>query len=260
MSPLARLNPFISASVCPSSFSLTQKASWSEYFSMISTVPSVEPPSMMMYSRLGYPCSSTLLIVASMYRPWLNEGVTTDIFGQSALLSFMLRPNSHLLRQHPGMPGQSARRRIFRRSRPESHPNIPVMRHTCRSRAGRTPRGLKAAHEREHIDRAQEGWHSSLAAFPGWYRDLRQSIFVRLSGRGSRMTMPNFFIVGAQKAGTTSLYHYLDQHPQIYMSPVKEPFFFDHELDSKGEVVRREFGGHRQPPRFASIEEYRALV
>ena len=48
------------------------------------------------------------------------------------------------------------------------------------------------------------------------------------------MTMPNFFIVGAQKAGTTSLYHYLNQHPQVYMSPIKEPFFFDHEMDSKG--------------------------
>jgi hypothetical protein len=38
--------------------------------------------------------------------------------------------------------------------------------------------------------------------------------------------LPNFFIVGAPKAGTTSLYHYLDQHPQIYMSAIKEPHFF----------------------------------
>ena len=73
------------------------------------------------------------------------------------------------------------------------------------------------------------------------------------------MTMPNFFIVGAQKAGTTSLYHYLNQHPQVYMSPIKEPFFFDHELNPKGEVVRREFEGHRQPPRFTNIEEYSTL-
>jgi hypothetical protein len=43
------------------------------------------------------------------------------------------------------------------------------------------------------------------------------------------------------------------------MSPIKEPFFFDHEMDSNGEVVRREFKGHRQPPRFANIEEYCAL-
>jgi hypothetical protein len=73
------------------------------------------------------------------------------------------------------------------------------------------------------------------------------------------MTMPNFFIVGAQKAGTTSLYHYLDQHPEVYMSPIKEPFFFDHAMDPEGGVVGREFGGHRQPPRFADIGEYRAL-
>jgi hypothetical protein len=37
---------------------------------------------------------------------------------------------------------------------------------------------------------------------------------------------PNFFIVGASKAGTTSLYSYLKQHPQIYMSPMKEPQYF----------------------------------
>lgn len=37
---------------------------------------------------------------------------------------------------------------------------------------------------------------------------------------------PNFFIVGAARSGTTSLMDYLNQHPQIYMSPVKEPSFF----------------------------------
>lgn len=37
---------------------------------------------------------------------------------------------------------------------------------------------------------------------------------------------PNFFIVGAAKAGTTSLYRYLGQHPEVYMSPVKEPNWF----------------------------------
>ena len=37
---------------------------------------------------------------------------------------------------------------------------------------------------------------------------------------------PNMFIVGAPKCGTTSLYAYLDGHPEIFMSPVKEPNFF----------------------------------
>lgn len=40
------------------------------------------------------------------------------------------------------------------------------------------------------------------------------------------MTLPNFIIIGAQKAGTTSLFQYLKQHPQVYMSPIKEPQFF----------------------------------
>jgi hypothetical protein len=42
--------------------------------------------------------------------------------------------------------------------------------------------------------------------------------------------LPNFFVVGAPKAGTTSLYYYLDQHPDIYMSPLKEPNYFAAEI------------------------------
>jgi len=42
--------------------------------------------------------------------------------------------------------------------------------------------------------------------------------------------LPNFFIVGAPKAGTTSLYYYLDQHPQVYRSAIKEPHFFAAEI------------------------------
>lgn len=38
--------------------------------------------------------------------------------------------------------------------------------------------------------------------------------------------LPGVFIVGAAKAGTTSLYHIMKAHPQIYMSPVKEPNYF----------------------------------
>jgi len=38
--------------------------------------------------------------------------------------------------------------------------------------------------------------------------------------------LPNFFIGGAPNTGTTSLYFYLRQHPQVFMSAVKEPTFF----------------------------------
>ncbi len=51
------------------------------------------------------------------------------------------------------------------------------------------------------------------------------------------MVLPNFLIIGAAKAGTTSLYEYLKQHPQIWMSPVKETNFFaleDETLNFRG--------------------------
>ena len=56
------------------------------------------------------------------------------------------------------------------------------------------------------------------------------------------MTMPNFFIVGAQKAGTTSLYQYLNQHPQVYMAPSKSRSSSTTRWIPK-RVVRREFEG-----------------
>jgi hypothetical protein len=40
------------------------------------------------------------------------------------------------------------------------------------------------------------------------------------------MALPNFFILGASRSGTTSLYHYLKQHPDVFMCPKKEPNFY----------------------------------
>ncbi len=42
----------------------------------------------------------------------------------------------------------------------------------------------------------------------------------------SKEIWPNFFIVGAPRSGTTSLYEYLRRVPGVYMSPVKEPNYF----------------------------------
>lgn len=42
--------------------------------------------------------------------------------------------------------------------------------------------------------------------------------------------LPNFFIVGASKAGTTSVSRYLEEHPQVYMSPIKEPSYFARDI------------------------------
>ena len=38
--------------------------------------------------------------------------------------------------------------------------------------------------------------------------------------------LPNFLILGAAKAGTTSLHHYLGQHPDVFVSQLKEPKYF----------------------------------
>ena len=38
---------------------------------------------------------------------------------------------------------------------------------------------------------------------------------------------PNFIIIGAMKAATTSLYTYLKQHPDVFMTSIKEPMFFN---------------------------------
>lgn len=42
--------------------------------------------------------------------------------------------------------------------------------------------------------------------------------------------LPDFFIVGAPKCGTTSMYSYLGQHPRIFMPFHKEPLFFGADL------------------------------
>lgn len=47
------------------------------------------------------------------------------------------------------------------------------------------------------------------------------------------MTMPTFLVIGAAKAGTTSLRHYLTQHPEIYMAARGEPSFFAHADNSQ---------------------------
>jgi len=40
------------------------------------------------------------------------------------------------------------------------------------------------------------------------------------------MLLPNFLIIGAARSGTTSLYYYLKQHPEISFAKLKEPKYF----------------------------------
>jgi Sulfotransferase family len=76
------------------------------------------------------------------------------------------------------------------------------------------------------------------------------------------MTLPNFLIIGAMKAGTTSLYHYLKQHPQVYMSNIKEPNFFALEgsnLNFNGAEGKERIQRWVKQESVTNIEEYRAL-
>jgi hypothetical protein len=53
-----------------------------------------------------------------------------------------------------------------------------------------------------------------------------------LTSTEKQLKQPDFFIVGAPKCATTSMHYYLKQHPEIFMSVPKEPFFFGSDLDS----------------------------
>ncbi|ESA32695.1 sulfotransferase [Leptolyngbya sp. Heron Island J] len=58
-------------------------------------------------------------------------------------------------------------------------------------------------------------------------------------------TLPSFIIVGAQKSGTTSLYDYLTEHPQLWPAYIKEVHFFDGGLSPKSNNFQKGEGWYR---------------
>ncbi len=66
---------------------------------------------------------------------------------------------------------------------------------------------------------------------------------------------PNLFIVGAPRCGTSSLHNYLDQHPQVFMSAVKEPHFFSKDMNRAYE----DYQGRKLPTLFKDLKQYLAL-
>ena len=100
------------------------------------------------------------------------------------------------------------------------------------------------------------GWVADCSerhAFDGTVRlrevDQTTADVMRLGDRTARL--PDFFIVGHPKCGTTALYEMLRCHPEIYMPDVKEPWYFATELHE------------RTPPRPqgtpSNLEEYGRL-
>jgi hypothetical protein len=85
------------------------------------------------------------------------------------------------------------------------------------------------------------------AAVSDWTSgDQGRAILAEARGR-----MPDFFIAGHQKCGTTALYSMLGQHPQIFMPEYKEPRYFAPEL--------RPALAHETPDRPQKLERYLAL-
>ncbi len=63
---------------------------------------------------------------------------------------------------------------------------------------------------------------------PAWLRKSAKGLALAYRRVTSRdRALPDFIIVGAQKAGTSSLFHYLCQHPQLVPPFTKEVHFFD---------------------------------
>lgn len=93
---------------------------------------------------------------------------------------------------------------------------------------------------------------------------IRGSNLSRDSAAGlidSRLPAPNFFIVGAAKAGTTSLHAYLSQHPEVFMSALKEPHYFSFpdvkpEFDNFMPAIR---DSHAYQELFTGSEGYKAV-
>jgi hypothetical protein len=70
-----------------------------------------------------------------------------------------------------------------------------------------------------------------------------------------KVRLPNFLIVGASRCGTTSLYHYLKEHPDVFMSSIKEPSFI---LFQFTKVPKNGIGDHRKKY-IGNFDDYRKL-
>ncbi len=66
---------------------------------------------------------------------------------------------------------------------------------------------------------------------------------------------PNLFIVGQPKSGTTALHQFLGQHPEIFMSSIKEPHFFcsDFHLESDRAYGKQRFFNFRNESAYLQL-------
>jgi hypothetical protein len=69
--------------------------------------------------------------------------------------------------------------------------------------------------------------------------------------------LPNFLVIGAAKAGTTAMHWYLSEHPEVFISRMKDPSYFAYGVDAAGRLLWGEAEHHRLPIR--SLAEYEQL-
>lgn len=70
------------------------------------------------------------------------------------------------------------------------------------------------------------------------------------------MNKPNFLIVGGAKCGSTSLYHYLNQHPEVFMPVNKEPNYFVREYQLEMNSLCPSYNIDMQRMVFETVEYY----
>ncbi len=81
---------------------------------------------------------------------------------------------------------------------------------------------------------------------------------VQTTVAGTSAKTPNFLVIGAAKSGTTAIWHYLRQHPQVYMSPRKHVRYFAFEVENpefRGPGIKNP----SKPYAVTNPEDYRAL-
>lgn len=72
---------------------------------------------------------------------------------------------------------------------------------------------------------------------------------------------PNLFIIGYPKTGTTALWWFLKQHPDIFMTEVKEPYFFASDRLTSYDALHRSLPrfSYKTPPPCRTLKEYNSL-
>lgn len=75
-----------------------------------------------------------------------------------------------------------------------------------------------------------------------------------------KSNLPTFLIIGAGKSGTTALHNYCDQHPEVFMTRIKETNFFELE-GQRVHYTRAEdpLQFHHYPQSINNMEDYQAL-